>query len=45
MARGKAVAESLQPARLSVDWKYTLFYVLFYICLIFIALFGVIAET
>lgn len=45
MASGKHAAESVQPARLSVDWKYTMFYVFFYICLIFIALFGVIAET
>jgi hypothetical protein len=44
MARRKA-AEVAGSQRTSVDWKYFLFYVHFYLWLILIALFGIIAET
>ena len=32
-------------ARMRVDWKYVVFFAMFYIVLIFIALFGMIAEA
>ncbi|MCC7492570.1 MAG: hypothetical protein IT204_09500 [Fimbriimonadaceae bacterium] len=43
-ASGSAEGKELTP-RAQIDWKYVLFYVLFYVCLVFIALFGVIAEV
>lgn len=41
----KAGVEQVAPDRVLVDWQYLLFYIGFYICLIFIALFGLIAEA
>lgn len=43
MAR-KSGAET-PVARHSIDWRYVCFYALFYVCLILIGLFGVMAEV
>ncbi|MBI2298094.1 MAG: hypothetical protein HYU66_03935 [Armatimonadetes bacterium] len=45
MAKRRAGAEGEGSIRAKVDWKYTLFYAMFYVLLIIIALFGVVAET
>lgn len=37
--------EGFTTKRMSVDWKYVLFYGFFYFCLILIALFGIISEV
>lgn len=42
MAKRKSVKP---PSRTATDWQYLIFYTFFYICLVFIALFGVMAET
>lgn len=43
MAKRRSDAKPL--SRITVDWRYLLFYVFFFVSLILIALFGVMAET
>lgn len=43
--RQRGGAEAGPSIRPSVDWKYTVFYLLFYSLLFVIALFGKMAET
>lgn len=41
----RAKGGSEGPARTTVDWHYALYYLFFFVCLMLIAYFGVIAEV
>ena len=46
MAReARRSAEANVAGRATVDWRYVLFYLFFFVCLLMIALFGIIAEA